>query len=133
MGDGLKELSDRQKVRESLDWIRDLKQKDVDRIMRAQSSKGDDLSMKMIYEDCGGIETCILLWLRLSRMTLHVSVRPLNALRQLYIWQNFKADDPERNAKSLAAILNCSEQFVREALTAKSKADEVKDKVTLKE
>jgi hypothetical protein len=115
--------SERQRVRDELDWIRDLKQKDVDQVMRSQTSRGEDLSMKMIYEDAGGIETCITLWRKLTRITLHISERPLNELRKLYIRKNFAPADPDNCAKVLAVKLGVSEQFVYEALEAKPEED----------
>lgn len=123
--------SDRQRMRESLDWIRDLKQRDVDRVLRSQVNAGEDLSMKMIYEDAGGIETCIMLWRRLSRLTLHVSERPLNELRRLYARQHFDPAEPDRCTKSLAAILNVSEQFVRESLQDDQKEDPRQEKLKI--
>src|SRR3990170_1104545 len=122
MNTGNETLSERQRMRESLDWIRDLKQKDVDRVLRSQTNNGDDLSMKMIYEDCG-LETCILLWRKFARMTLHISERPVNELRRIHIRENYKPDEPEHCTKSLAAMLNVSEQFVREALFEDPKED----------
>ncbi len=110
-------ISDRQRVREDLDWILDLKRREVDQIMMSQTKRGDDLSMKMIYEDCG-IETCILLWRKLPRISLHISERPLNELRRLYIRRHFDADDPDTCMKTLAVKLGVSEQFVYEALGA---------------
>jgi hypothetical protein len=115
-------ISDRQRVREELDWILDLKRREVEQVMKSQTNRGDDLSMKMIYEDCG-IETCILLWRKLPRISLHISERPLNELRRLYVRQNFNADDPDTCMKTLAIKLGVSEQFVYEALGADEKED----------
>ena len=114
--------SDRQFVREALDWIRDMKRREVEQVMKSQTNRGDDLSMKMIYEDCG-IETCILLWRKLPRISLHISERPLNELRRIYVRQRFNPEDPDMCIKALAVKLGVSEQFVYEALGADEKED----------
>ena len=116
-------ISDQKFARLSLDWIRDLNQQDIKRVMLSQTNNDNDLSMRMIFREAGGIETCILLWRELSTLTLHISERPLNELRRIYIRQHYKAEDPERCTKSLAYLLNVSEQFVREALTEDQKED----------
>jgi hypothetical protein len=123
-------LSERQKVREELDWIQDMKRKDVEAVMKSQTSKGDDLSMKMIYEDCG-IDTCILLWRKLPRISLHISERPLNDLRRLYVRQHFDPGSPDFCIKALAVKLGCSEQFVYESLGADQKEDPRQEKMKL--
>ncbi|MCK9420237.1 MAG: hypothetical protein M0R70_12745 [Nitrospirae bacterium] len=115
-------ISDRQRVREELDWILDLKRREVEQVMKSQTNRGEDLSMKMIYEDCG-IETCIKLWRKLPRISLHISERPLNELRRLYVRQHFNAEDPDNCIKTLAIKLGVSEQFVYEALGADEKED----------
>lgn len=120
--------SERQRVRDELDWIRDLKQRDVDQIMRAELNR-EDPSMKMIYEDCNGIETCILLWRRLKSMQLYISETRLNNLRRLYVRRNFDAENPQVSAKELAVRLGTSEKFVYEALEAKPEEDPRQEKL----
>ena len=123
-------LSERQKIREELDWILDMKRKDVEQVMKSQTNKGDDLSMKMIYEDCG-IETCILLWRKLPRISLHISERPLNELRRLFVRQHYDPDSPDFCIKALAVKLDVSEQFVYEALGADEKEDPRQEKMNI--
>ncbi len=113
--------SDRQRVREALDWILDMKKKDVDAIMRAELNR-EDPSMKMIYEDCG-IMTAILLWRKLPSMTLYTSTTRLNNLRRLCVRQNFDVTNPLGSAKELAVRLGVSEKFVYEALSEDAKED----------
>ena len=116
------ETSERQAARATLDWILDMKKRDVDEIMRTTTTRGEDSSMRMVYEDCG-IETAILLWRKLSSVTIYVSERPLNELRRRYVRQNFNPDDPENCAKVLAVKLGVSEKFVYEALEEKPAED----------
>jgi hypothetical protein len=114
-------ISERQTVRESLDWILDMKRKDVDAIMRTELNR-EDPSMKMIYEDCG-IDTCILLWRTLKSMQLYISETRLNNLRRLCVRQNFDVENPQGSAKELAVRLGVSEKFIYEALSDDDKED----------
>lgn len=116
-----KDLSDRQAARRTLDWIQDLKQKDVDAIMRADLGK-EDQSMKLIYEDAG-IDTCIQLWRTLCNIQLYISEARLHRLRRLYVRKNFDVDNPQGSARELAIILGTSEKFVYDSLNEDAKED----------
>lgn len=115
-------ISERQQVRDELDWIRDLKQKDVDRIMRSPNMRGEDSSMKLVYEDCG-IETNILLWRTLLSVNLYVSERPLHELRKLYIRTYIDVKDLANSVRQIAVTIGSSEKFVRESLAERPQED----------
>jgi hypothetical protein len=114
-------ISERQQVREKLDWILDMKRKDVDAIMRTELNR-EDPSMKMVYEDLG-VEYCIGLWRTMKSMQLYISETRLNNLRRLYVRQNFNVTNPLGSAKELAVRLGVSEKFIYEALSDESKSD----------
>ncbi len=122
------EISDRQKIRQELDWIRDLNQKDVGRILRAPNMRGVDSSARIIYEDCG-IETNILLWRKCLGITLYISDRPVNELRKLFIRQFIAVNDLANSVRNLALTLGCSESFVRMALAEDPKSDPRQEKL----
>lgn len=122
--------SERQETRQTLDWIRDMKQRDVDEVMKAPTLRGEDSSMRLVYEDCG-IETNILLWRTLSSVQIYVSERPLNELRRRYVRRFFDPDNPADSVRDLAVRLGCSEKFVRDALAEDPKEDPRQEKMKL--
>jgi hypothetical protein len=106
--------------REPMDWLYDMKSREVKEILTARNKLGDDSSVSLVYEYCG-LDVLVSLWKNLSGITIYVSERALNDLRKLYIRQNYKPNDPLKSIKVLAAKLRVSEQFVREAIAAGKK------------
>ncbi len=106
-----------------LSWIGEMKQKDVDEVLRTSGSREvDDISARLIYE-LSGLEVLIYLWKNHMSTNLYISEKPLNELRKRYIRQNFDANEPSSCIKVLAAKLRVSEKFVYEALNEDIKSD----------
>ncbi len=105
-----------------LTWIQDMKRRDVEEILKSGSRAGDDISTRLIYENCG-LEVLVWLWKHHMSVNLYISEKPLNELRKRYIRQNFDPKEPSRCIKVLATKLKVSEKFVYEALSDDPKED----------
>lgn len=101
--------------REPMEWLYDMKARDVHKVLTARNRSGDDAAVLLVYEYCG-LDVLVSLWSNLSGINIYISKPALNDLRKLYIRQNYKQKDPLNSVKVLAAKLRVSEQFVREAI-----------------
>jgi Mor family transcriptional regulator len=84
----------------SLSWVRDIEVEDL-----------LDNDAKLVFEHCG-LEVFVALWEALPSISIHVSSKPLNRLRQRYIKKHFNGS----NVKELCLLLDCSERFFYDTL-----------------
>lgn len=113
--------------RELMEWLYDMKARDVHDVLTKRNRSGDDAAVRLVYEHCG-LDVLVSLWHNLSGITIYISEKALNDLRKLYIHQNYKPNDPLTSVKVLAAKLRVSEQFVRESLWDEKKGTNKKTK-----
>jgi hypothetical protein len=75
-----------------------------------------DKDAKLVYENCG-LDVFIAIWEALPSISIHVSSKPLDRLRRLYIKKFFNGS----NQKELCLLLDCSERFFYDTLEAEHK------------
>lgn len=104
-----------------LAWIKELPERDIERIFRSTRT-GDDPSTRMIYELCG-LEVYLHLAKSLISTPLYISEAPINEARKLFIRTFYNPDQPETSVKVLSVRLRVSTQFVRDTLADDTKED----------
>jgi len=87
----------------SLEWVRQLKREEVETALEKDA--------RLVYENCG-FDVFLSLWEALPSISIHVSGKPLDRLRRLYIKKYFNGS----NQKDLMLLLDCSERFFYDTL-----------------
>lgn len=93
-------------------WIEDIEYKDL-----------LEKDAALIFEHCGP-EVLFALMVNLPGITIYLSEKPFFEMKKRYIRKFFNRDDPDRNAKALAAKLKVSEKFVYEAVASTGEKDD---------